>query len=233
MNQLKTLKDYIVTYRSGNEEVLNKLIDLRETKEKNNNGELDTIYRLRFADKALNNIYLDILQKHFYIDGKDIDSYVLAGITKLIDKVDTNKEPQQIIKWFRQRLSGLVQNEIDSENKKYHDNILHDPTNTGDDSEDDEQFTKTRLDQVVVEQYKLISDASGYKKFIEFVGGVEKILSAPQRKVYQLLQNKELTQSDIAAELECSQENVSQMFTAMNNRIKKEYLSFRTYKALS
>ncbi|MFD0827571.1 sigma factor-like helix-turn-helix DNA-binding protein [Neobacillus sp. M.A.Huq-85] len=221
MNQIKTLKDYIVEYQNGNEEVLNKLIGLRETKEKNNNGDIDTVYRLRFADKALHNIYLDILHKHTYIDGKDIDSYVLAGITKLLDKVDTTKEPQQIIKWFRQRLNGLVQNEIDSENKKYHDNILHDPAKNDNYSEDDEQFDKTRLDQAVIEQYKLINDTSGYKEFIEFVGGIERILSAHQRKVYQLLHNEELTQSDIAAELGCSQENISQHVKAINNRIKK------------
>jgi predicted transcriptional regulator len=229
-----TLKDYIVEYQNGNEEVLNKLIGLRETQEKNANREYDTVYRLRFSDKALHHIYLDILQKYHYIDDKDIDSYVLAGFTKLLDKVDINKEPSQIIKWFRVRLDGLVQNEIESENKKYHDNITVDSvTNENEYSEDDEQVNISRLDQAVYEQYKLINDDSGYKEFINFVGGIEKILSASQKKVYQLLQNEEFTQSDIAAELNCSQENVSQHIKAMNNRIKKEYLSFRTYKALS
>jgi RNA polymerase sigma factor (sigma-70 family) len=233
MNKL-TLTDYIVEYQNGNEEVLVKLIGLRETVEKNYNKEHDTVYRLRFADKALHNIYLDILQKHYYIDGKDIDSYFLAAFTQLLDKVDVSKEPQQIIKWFRQRLNGLVQNEIDSEQKKYHGNLTHDPAPIEDEySEDDEQINHSRLDQAVVEQYKLINDSSGYKEFIDFVGGVEKILSESQRKVYKLLQHDDMTQEGIAKELNCSQENVSQHITAMNNRIKKEYLTYRTYKALA
>jgi predicted transcriptional regulator len=230
----KTLKDFIVEYKNGNEEVLNKLIGLRETKEKNNNREYDTVYRLRFFDKALHNIYLDILKKHYYIDEKDIDSYVLAGFTKLLDKVDITKEPSQVIKWFKQRLDGLVMNEIESENRKYHEHITID--SVGNETEynaDDEQVNNTRLDQAVIEQYKLIIDNSGYKEFINFVGGkIEKILSIPQQKVYKLLQ-RDMSQIEIAAELECTQENVSQIIKAMNNRIRKEYLSYRTYKALS
>jgi RNA polymerase sigma factor (sigma-70 family) len=230
-----TLKDYIVEYQNGNEEVLNKLITLRETKEKNNNGDKDVIYRLRFTDKALHNIYLDILHKYSFIDGKDIDSFVLAGFTKLIDKVDVSKEPNQIIKWFRVRLDGLVQNEIESENKKYHDNISADSVgNENEYSEDDEQINNSRLDQAVFEQYTKVNDLSGYKEFIEFVGGsINKILSVPQQKVYKLLQSGDTTQEDIAKELNCSQENVSQIIKAMNNRIRKEYLNYRTYKALA
>lgn len=228
------LKDFVVEYQNGNEEVLNKLITLRMTKEQNSQGDMDTIYRLRFTDKALHNIYLDILKTYHTLDGKDIDSYVLAAFTSLLDKVDTSKSPEQIVKWYRIRLNGLVQNAI---SKDYPDHIVPETLSSNNEQgEDDEQSESSvsRFDVAVYEQFKRIEDNSGYKEFISFIGGdVEKILSHAQRKVYRLIQNEDLTQQDIATELNCSQANVNQHITALSNRIKKEYISFRTYKALA
>ncbi|MGG3683945.1 hypothetical protein [Aeribacillus composti] len=236
MRNLNTLKDYVIEYKNGNKNVLNYLISFRTIRERNNAGQIDKIYRLKFNDKALHNIYLDILKKFYWIDGKDIDHFVLASIEQIFEKADVHRSGNEIIHFARKSLEGYVQNFIKEEEDKYYNytkpEAVKDFQFEFNEDDDAKEKIVSLYDTAAFQEYKKIEDNTGYQEFIQFVGGIKNLLTESQMKLYDLIQDETKTQEQIAEEYGCSQENVSKQIRAISKRIKKEYIYFKTLKSL-
>ncbi|ETI68125.1 hypothetical protein [Neobacillus vireti] len=232
---MKVLKDYIVEYKNASDDeqrdlVLRGLFTTEIVLEKNNNGEMDKIYYLKFTDRALQSTYKNIIKKFYWIDRKDLDTYVIKSIQELFNstKVDLSRTPNEIIAWFNKGLNGRVQNQVTAEKDKTEKNlpehqVLHD--------NDGNVEYSSLYDEVANDRYIKPNDINLFDKFIKSIGGLKNILSETQFEIYCQMQTGK-TQERIAQELNCTQENIHKHIKALTKRIKKEYLNFRTYRAL-
>lgn len=233
---LKELKDYIRDYKNAKNAdekdfLLQDLIATEIVRETNNIGEVDDIYYLRFTDKALQKTYKGILGKFYWVDRKDLDEYVLKAVYDLFnhDKIDLKRDSLEVLNWFRKSLLGRVKNQVTKENEKTKKNS---PEHKEFYDDDGEKHYSSLYDDVAEDRYIQEKNINLFDKFIDSIGGIENILSEIQYEVYCLIQNDHMTQEDIALILDCSQENISKHIKALTKRIKKEYLNFRTYRAL-
>jgi DNA-directed RNA polymerase specialized sigma24 family protein len=229
---MNTLKDYIVEYRNGNEDVLKDLIGKETVIEKNNKGEDDKIYYLKLNDKALNYIYkVDILSKFNWIDRKDIDAYVNEALMIIFSKADTERSPSEIIAWAKQRLIGTVKDCIRKNEREYYDHTKPESQYQYNAAEGTTELVSL-YDQYVHGEYIKLEEINLYDKFIEYIGGMEKLLSGHQFEIYTRIKVPGSTQESIAKDLGITQPAVHKTIRAIQKRFKEEYLNFRTYRAL-
>ncbi|ADU30341.1 hypothetical protein [Evansella cellulosilytica] len=221
----KNLKDYIVAYKNGDEFVLDQLIGKRFVKEKNNQGKYDSIRYLKFNDNKLNHLYNNILNEFRAIDPKILDEYILNVVYKMIESTDITKTPAQIVTYFEKNFRLRVMDEINNANEKV-DTVRE---RKGQCLEDDAEIS--HYDDFQFDVWKK-NESSQYQDFIDHVGGIEKLLTKTQYKIYALKHDQLLTQGKIADDLGMSQENISKQFTRISNIIKKEWIAFKIINAL-
>lgn len=235
---MKTIKDYVVEYQNGNAKVLNKLIGFRKVRERNNNGDIDLIDRLRFNDKALDYVYQNICKTFSNYDYKDIDPIILEslfGEKSIFDNIDISKSEKEILVFVSKRLTGYVQDKIKKENLHYYGNTI--PESSGNETVDDDGDKNTSLyDNAAFSQYQQISNK--YSLFETFKneccnGDVKNLLkSDDQKRLYDLLQDTTLTQEKIAKEYGSSQANVSQLKSKIEKKLNEEFLYWKALKSL-
>lgn len=233
-----SLKDYIIEYKKGNHDILNELIGTYKIVETNNIGSNDTVQRLHFKDNALNGIYWDICVNHHYIDYKILDHYIFkafydvrddGSIVSIFDNVDVNMSPKQILSYIRVKLTGYVKNQIKANDDNTVSEWFDNPN-----PEDDEERELSRIDNVVFRTYQQIeSKVNQFDEFREYIGGdIRNLLSKNQIRMYELLQDVEKTQQDIAKEYGCTQQNVADMTKAIHNRVLKAFVEWKALKNL-
>ncbi|AKS37682.1 hypothetical protein NP92_04230 [Anoxybacillus gonensis] len=223
----KTLRDWIVEYRK-NKEVMSDFIVEYVEKEKNELGQWDEIRYIRTQDKALNQIMKRIEARYCYrnaIDKKDMNEYFLNALYEIFEKVDIKRSPSEIISWAGEKMNFVV---IEHIRTQYDTEIL---------SENEIVYNTENEDEVNISDVQIYrdwlkdEDANTYKKFLKFVGGLENILSDAQFEIYTYIKSGK-TQQEIAEKVNVSQQYISKTLNAALNRIKAEYLAFRTYKII-
>ncbi|HZG59899.1 MAG TPA: hypothetical protein VEY68_05430 [Anoxybacillus sp.] len=224
----KTLRDWIVEYRK-NKEVMSDFIVYETIREQNELGQYDEIRYIRTQDKALNQIMKRIEARYCYrnaIDKKDINEYFLSAIYEIFEKADIKRSPAEIISWAGDKMNFVV---IEHIRTQYDTEIL---------SENETVYNTEKEDEVNISDVQIYrewlkgEDDNTYEKFLEFVGGLEKILSDSQFEIYTYIKSG-LKQHEIAERMgNVSQQYISKTWNAALKRIKAEYLAFRTYKII-
>lgn len=236
---MKTLKDWIVAYRKDKSSVMNEFIMYETVREMNEQGQYDEIRYIRTKDKAINRVMkrLEARYRQYkdnWIDKKDMNEYLLHAIVEVFENADIKRSPEEIISWasgdekkigkmefvlldeLRQRYDGDVK--IISENET----VKH----------EDKDDAVNISDFQVYRDWLKGEDVNTYKKFLEFVGGLESILSDAQFEVYTYMMSGK-TQQEIAKLMgNVSQQYISKTWKAALERIRKEYLAFRTYRVM-
>jgi transcriptional regulator len=222
----KLLKDWIVEYQAGNKDILEDFLVNRTVREKNNVGEYDKVQYIQTKDKALNGIIKKIQQQYPFVDVKDMNEYINNAIWELFKEADTKKEPAEIISWSKKRMFGIV---TECVREQYDINTVSENQTVSNDKEEENDVKIT--DVQIYREWLKGEDVNAYQKFIEFHGGIEKILSDKQKDVYSYMKSGK-TQHEIAEAMKTTQQNVSKIWNSALNRIKTEYLYFRTYTIL-
>lgn len=233
---MKGLKSYIESYQNGNTDLLNHLIGIRNVKEINAKGEVDVIPRIKYHDTALNNIYFETTKKYYWIDNKDIEEWFLNGLCEVIfEKADINRTPQEIISWTAKTLDGYIKNKLNSERKDDLHTVPEQRDIELNKLEDDENLddSNSLYDKVVFEEYIKVESSKGYIEFIDFIGGVKNILTPTQYKLYELMQDIDKKQIDIANKLGCTPENISKQVKQIHRKIKQNWIYFKSVKSLT
>ncbi|MED0717433.1 hypothetical protein [Aeribacillus composti] len=225
----KTLREWIIEYRKD-KEVMSEFIVYKTIREQNEQGQSDEIRYIRTQDKALNRSMKLIEAKYCYrkenaIDKKDINEYLLIALYEIFEKADIKRSPAEIINWARDKMNFVVIEhirtqydiEIVSENKIVNNTDNKDKVNIS--------------DLQVYHEWLKGQDTNIYKKFLEFVGGLENILSDSQFEIYTYIKSNK-TQQEIAEKMNVSQQYISKTWNSALKRIKAEYLAFRTYKIM-
>ncbi len=237
MNGLTNLKDYIVEFQKGKDEVLNYLIGHRQVPEKNLQRQTEYITRIYYKDKKLNEIYFNITKKFHWLDDKDIEEWFLYGLyEKVFPDADITKDPQQIINWASQTLNGYIQNKVNKERKDDKHTVSEhvDAFDVGEVGKGDESEGIYSLYEIkAFEEFKEAESHSEYEEFITFVGGIKNILTKQQYKLYKLIQDGTKTQADVAEEYGCSTANVSKQIEKIHKQIKAKWLYYKSVKALT
>jgi len=213
----KTLRDWIVEYRK-NKEVMSDFIIEYVEKEKNELGQWDEIRYIRTQDKALNQIMKQIEAKYCYrkenaIDKKDMNEYFLNALYEIFEKADIKRSPAEIISWAGDKMNFVV---IEHIRTQYDTEIL---------SENEIVYNTENEDEVNISDVQIYrdwlkgEDNNTYEKFLNFVGGLENILSDAQFEIYTYIKSG-LKQHEIAEKMNVSQQNVSKTWNAALKRIK-------------
>lgn len=222
---MKTLKDWIVAYRE-NKEVLNDFIVYETVREQNEQGQWDEVRYVLTKDQKLNAIMKRMEMKYFKdVDRKDLNEYLLHAIVEVFETADTKRSPSEIISWAEDRMRYIV---IDELKRNHHMNIVSENEVVSHSDKDDEVNIS---DWQMYQEWLKGEEAKTYEKFLEFVGGLESILSKKQLEVYTYMKSG-WTQQKIAEKMGGTQQNVSKIFQSALNRIKAEYLHFRTYRVM-
>jgi RNA polymerase sigma factor (sigma-70 family) len=226
---MKTLKDWIVVYRE-NKEVMNEFITYETVREMNEQGQYDEVRYIRTQDKALNQIMKRIEAKYCYrkenaIDKKDINEYFLNALYEVFEKADIKRSPSEIISWAGDKMNFVV---IEHIRTQYDIEIV---------SENETAYNTENEDEVNISDVQIYRDwlksenVNTYEKFLEFVGGLEAILSEKQYEIYTYMKSN-MTQQEVAEKMGVSQQYVSKTLQSAVKRIRAEYLSFRTYRIM-
>ena len=222
---MKNLKDWIVAYRE-NIEVMNEFITYETVREQNEKGQHDEVRYVRTKDKTINGIMKRTEIKYSgRVDRKDVNEYLLHAIVEVMNTADIERSPAEIISWAESRIEYIV---IDELKKNHHLEIVSENEVISHSDKDDEVNIS---DWQMYHEWLKGEEANTYEKFLEFVGGLESILSKKQLEVYTYMKSG-WTQQKIAEKMGGSQQNVSKIFQSALNRIKAEYLSFRTYRIM-
>jgi hypothetical protein len=230
----RTLKDYIVEYKNGNKLALNSLIGFKQVREKNGYKGSDLITRVKYNDKKLQEIYFNITKKYHWVDNKNIEEWFLNGLYEVVfTKADIERTPQEIISWTARTLDGYIYNIIGKETDDPENVVREEIENNSNGDPDDEQQDKTLslYDYAAYREYSKIEHSSVYEEFLEFVGGIENILTKPQLRLYKLMQDPNKTQEELAEEYGSTQENVNKLIAKINKTMKAKWIHYVTVKS--
>lgn len=231
-NNFTSLKQYIEAFQEGNTEVLYDLISYEMRNEKNEDGKIDRITRLNFKDSALNKIFYNMLLKYHLISRQDIESWVYSCLygdvegRGILYQANVKKfDDSQLISWVAKRIDGHIKNMIKKER-------LFDEKTIQEGRVDEDGEIGSYYDDAAFSEWNTIeSNDSVYGDFLELSGGLENLLSKKQYEVFLLLHSN--TQEEVAKLLDVTQSDISQTYQAMTKRIKKAYLSFKTYQIIA
>lgn len=225
-----TLKDFITKLNKSQspEEVdvlWGSITEIKTEKVKSKHG-TSTVYNLRFTIKTFEVARKSLYKQYNYLDKKLIDEYLMEAILKSINKtnIDLSKSENQINAFVYQSIVGFAKNALNQEVELNHNVLRYD---------DAEQLDKLRFAN---QDYalNLFDKAQFDNKFERYIDhkGIANILSNQQLEVYEYVQAG-LTQVEIAEIMDCSQQNISKLINAANERIKKEQMNFVTFEMLA
>lgn len=235
---MKTLKDWIVAYRE-NIEVMNEFITYETVREMNEQGQYDEVRYMRTKDKAMNRVMkrLEARYRQYkdnWIDKKDMNEYLLHAIVEVFENADIERSPEEIISWAcgdEKKIGKMEFVLLDELRKRYDGDVKII-------SENETVKHKDKDDAINITDFQVYRDwlkgenVNTYEKFLEFVGGLENILSDVQFEVYTYMMSGK-TQQEIAKLMgNVSQQYISKTWKAALERIRKEYLAFRTYRVM-
>lgn len=222
---MKTLKDWIVEYRK-NKDVIDEFFVYETVREQNEKGQHDEVRYVRTKDKAINGIMKRTEIKYSgRVDRKDVNEYLLHAIVEVMDTADIERSPAEIISWAESRIEYIV---IDELKKNHHLEIVSENEMVSHSEKDDEVNIS---DFQVYQEWLKGEEANTYEKFLNFVGGLEAILSEKQYEIYTYMKSN-MTQQEVAEKMGVSQQYVSKTLQSAVKRIRAEYLSFRTYRIM-
>lgn len=233
---MQTLKKTIKQLHEGNDLALNSLVTFRVVQELNNQGDLDDIQHLSFTSKGLQDVYTSLRNDYPWIKRQDFEAIFLDGLVRDTDKdkgllyqLDINYADKQIKTYLFSKLRGHILNEV-SKLDTYDSNILYDSKTL---SYDDVEQSATMYDDISFKEWQQLEVDDTYSKFLDNIGGLDKILTKQQYKIYHMAKEQNATQEQIAKELSVSQQTISKTIKAADKRIKKEYMTFRTYQTIT
>ncbi|SFM41171.1 LuxR C-terminal-related transcriptional regulator [Salibacterium qingdaonense] len=233
MKEFYTLKDYVVEYQAGNKDVLKELIghDIKEEYRTEIEGK-DHMKYFKFKDKKLQNIYWEIIKNYKnQVDRKDIDDHFQYHLVELFEKVDTTKTPQQLISYFAESLYWRLYD--DKINYHNFDEESEQLFNSEDDytGQENSENEKSRFDKYTYTYWMQAEDTGSYQDFLKHIGGIQNILTEKRFQLYSLLQHG-YNQKEIAEKLSVKEGTVSEHVSKIEDKIKEEYLAFRSVKSL-
>lgn len=181
-------------------------------------------------------------KKEFYlVDESDIEAHFLSGLftengeeKSILHRADTSKTQNELIKWISIRLRGHIINMIEKQSLFTKEVISEDISD--DEDMDDSSSENSLFDFHAKNEWLDSTDdnfISPYAGFLDKIGGLKNILSPQQLKVFHMNRVQNITQDKIAKELNISQQSVSKTLKRAHNKLKSEYLTFRTYEFLA
>jgi hypothetical protein len=235
---MKTLKDWIVAYRKD-KSVMNEFITYETVREMNEQGQYDEVRYMRTKDKAMNRVMKRLEARYCqykdnWIDKKDMNEYLLHAIVEVFENADIERSPEEIISWAcgdEKKIGKMEFVLLDELRKRYDGDVKIISENETVKHEDKDDAVNISDFQVYRDWLKG-EDVNTYEKFLEFVGGLESILSDAQFEVYTYMMSGK-TQQEIAKLMgNVSQQYISKTWKSALERIRKEYLAFRTYRVM-
>lgn len=226
MKNTHTLKDYVVLYQEGDEEVLIDLIQLRGK---------DGGNKLFLNDKKLNDFLQKTLTKYQYnVDRSEIEAFMLEFLINvdedgnkigILDKIDTTQTPSQIVSYVSHSWNGFIKDKLST--------LLFNENTTTDQSPDQEggEDAYSIQDNVSYSEWEEIAYDTSYERYLEVVGGLQQVLTSRQYEVTSL--SSTLSQRQIAAELDIAETTVSNTMKQAHNKLKKSYTNWRALELLS
>lgn len=229
---MKTLRQYIIEFQEGKTEVLNELIDYKETK---------FGIRFNFKNKDLNDIYNVIRNEFYYLDNEFVDGYFAKALFRddggqnMFDKVDLTYKDRQIKMFLLNGIKTFIRDQYKCNDQSYYKHIV--PENQKINAVDDEnaEFEVSTFDLHVLQRFNEIEkEYNEYDDFIKYIGGdLRNLLTDRQKEVWDLRLKSDMTQEKIAKKLGCTQENVQKISKAIDKRMRKEFRLWKSIKALT
>lgn len=230
------LKELLQEYRKAltseeKNDVLYHVYDYETVVEINEKGYKNNIYRLKFKLDSVKKAHNHAKNVFAKFDSKDIDQYVLQAVYEIFEKakIDFNKSDREIEIWFIKNLVGRVKNEITADYEKQKLNVVNraiDNSEKGLDYSNDDSSDRSLYDKVALRQYKEGEIQSSFDGFIESVGGFNSILSKQQQEVFNSIKSGK-TQTQIAEDIGCSQQNIQKLYSSAKKRIAKSYIDYK------
>lgn len=180
-----------------------------------------TIFKMRFKLGAFEAARKELYALYPYLDNTLIDAYLVEAITKAVakDQIDLESyNENQLSAYIKASAVGFARNSLKEEIATRSE---FKPVGG--------QYTLDKLDYQ--SEYTKIEDYDyTFQKHLNKIG-LHNILSEQQLEVYELIA-ADYKQTEVAEKLGCTQQNVSKLLNAANERIKKQHLDFMTFNKL-
>lgn len=231
----KYIKDYIIEYQEhkDKQKLIDDLIYYPVVEQFVQEGNKHDIRHLRFNDKLINGWLKQILKEYeFMIAREDIEDAVIdfLATNNVFDNADTTKSANEIAFYVRKAFFGHIityfKNELHFSEKVVTEHVeMEDAASAFNDQ------AYSLYEQADYSNWIEVEYSTSYNKFIEKIGGLDKVLTKNQLEVVTM--SNIMSQREVAEKLGVTEANVSKTLTQADKRLKKSYLSWRTAEIMN